>query len=757
MGCGSSRTSEELNKNKKATLEALTDPFMRTYYSLIEQGVLFLDYTDLNKNGNYKEGEQIPMIGGVLVFKLFKGKENVSKYLSKGDKVLKLRQNLKKADKDNELGICYLASEETLVLYLIFTTTTVTYEEDLVQIIASNKLQGLKTLELNDHLSFALLLKLINAVKLNETVKGLNVNIIDDFLLHSLINNITTQCSIEKLKCSKLGISGDSLILLDNYFKYNRALNKLKIDKNNLQTLTSIKDVLMNIFPRLRSFNISQNKISEFATIGKVINSSGNIQKLNLSKVQINTLEDFNTLFNDVGRFEHLVTLDLSFNYVNLKFLSELLHKAKNLRKLVINKVKCDHNDDEVKEFGRAYITSNLETLLFNFNNNEHNKLFFQGFGMVDATQVTFKSKKIKLFKSTIDVTTCQQLFPLISTLDCFAELDLSYVNITDYDSMTTNFSDLKNLKTLNVSNSELNDEKLTHLGSLLLKNSSIKYLDIEKNSFANITKEAMEGFCQNLSKSASVGKLNMNYTFESNHEVFIAFCEHLKSEKITELSLENCLFPSDSFGEEFSKFLGNNGKIKILKLGSKDEIFKMNSNNLVLKALTNLKSLEDFSFTNIKVHQDSLKEFLTNSPLKKLHLDNVCVNTNFFEALPTLKHLQEISMTVYTLNSNQHAAFVKTLLLNNPKLESLILAVPNITCEQLEIIVEGLKNNKAIRIFDVFPKASSLSSDYLKAVQVFYSHLKTCTGLISLPVLNVSDVPAKIVELGTDFEKYFI
>jgi hypothetical protein len=758
MGCGSSRTTDHHGRNKKASMEAITDPILKIYYELIQQGVLFMDYTHFNKGDSYKEGDQIPMNGGIVVYKIFKGKENVSKFLSKTDKILKLRQMLKKSDNNNEVGICYLPDpkEDSLVIYLIFNTVNVTYEQDLIQIITSNKLASLERLDLSDNLSFSLLIKLINAIKLNETVKGLNISLIDDFLLHSLIQNFTTQFSIEKLKCSKLGINNEGIRLLEDYFKYNRSLNKLKIDKNNLQALGPIKDVFSSIYPRLRSINFSMNKIVDFVSLGKILESGSNIQKLNLSKVQMNTLENFNETFIDANKFSNLVTLDLSFNYVNLNFLSELLSKARNLRKLVINKIKCDDNPEEIKQFGKAFITSNLETIHFNFNNTQHNVLFFEGFSMAQPDQVVFKAKKLKLFKTTIEDETCQKLFSTISSLDCFAELDFSYVTITNYESMATSLSTVKNLKVLNISNSELSEEKLKHLSTLVESNSSLTTLDIEKNSLSSISKDTFENLCKSLSKNSSLQKLNLNYTFEVNYELFSSFCENLKSESITELWMENCMLPSDSFGEEFSKFLGNNTKLKILKVGSKDEIFKMNSNNLILKALVNLKNLEELTINNIKVHQDSLKEFLLNSTLKKMTLNNVCVSTSYFESLPTMKALQYLDLTVYTLNSNEHAAFIKNLLSNNNKLEHLCLAVPNITPEQVEIIVEGLKSNKAIKEFDVFPKASSLSNSYLKAVQNFYANVKTCTSLKTLPILNVAEVPPKKLELGSDFEKYF-
>jgi len=755
MGCGSSRTTDNHGKNKKASFEAITDPILKNYYELIQQGVLYLDYAHFNKGDSYKEGEQIPMNGGIVVFKIFKGKENVNKFLSKTDKILKLRQTMKKSDINNEVGICYLPdpTEDSIVIYLIFNSVNITYENDLLQIISSNKLASLERLDLSDNLSFSLLTKLINAIKINETVKGLNVGLIDDFLFHSLIKNFTTHFSLEKLKCTKLGINNEGIRHMEDYFKYNRSLNKLKIDKNNLQNLESVKEVLSNIYPRLRSLNISMNKIEDFASLGKILESGSNIQKLNFSKIQINNIENFNETFTDVNKFLNLVTLDLSFNYVNLNFLSEILNKARNLRKLVINKIKCDDNPEDIKQFGKAFITSNLETIQFNFNNPQHNDLFFEGFSLAQSDKVVFKCKKLKLFKTTIESESCQKLFSNISSLDCFAELDFSYVDITNYEAMVTSLATVKNLKVLNISNNDLNEEKLKCLCTLVESNSSLTTLDIEKSLIA---KENFENLCKSLNKNSSLKKLNLNYTFDTNSELFACFCQTLMSQSLTELSMENCILPSDTFGEEFSKFLGNNSKLKILKIGSKDEIFKMNSNNLILKALVNMKNLEELSITNIKVHQDNLKEFLLNSTLKKLILNNVCVSTSYFESLPSMKALQYLDLTVYTLNSNDHAAFIKNLLSSNQKLEHLCLAVPNMTDEQLEIVVEGLKSNKSIREFDVFPKASSLSNNYLKAVQNFYSYAKTCLNLKTLPILIVSEIPAKKLELGNDFEKYF-
>ena len=97
MGCGSSRTrTKDVNTKTSPIsldLDHITDDLLRNYHLLIKKGIVFIDYPNLNKNQKYKEMEQIPLNGSVLVFNTYKGRELISKYLNDTNTIQKLKDN----------------------------------------------------------------------------------------------------------------------------------------------------------------------------------------------------------------------------------------------------------------------------------------------------------------------------------------------------------------------------------------------------------------------------------------------------------------------------------------------------------------------------------------------------------------------------------------------------------------------------------------------------------------------------------------
>lgn len=778
MGCGTSvRKNEKENTNEntitKFDFHKISDPSWRAILSLVDQGFIWIDHSELEKVQKLNENGKIVLGNNLIQFqKTFKQKEKVEEILNKNslEKLITLYQKIKQIHKNFEIGVSYSGCH--IFFYFIFTTAN--YNnclDDLSAILVNNKHLNSNLIQIDNKISLPTLLKILNNLKNNKTFKKLQINsIIDDFTLKFIFDNLTTNNSLFKIDCSKLSISNETLSIFSEYLKFNQKVEKLNLEGNQIENFDLIDNVIIkNQSINFSSLNVSNNKFKSFGTLSDIINKHNlnnynNLKKLKLSKCMIKNEEDFTKIFKKekVINLLNLTTLDLSFNYVNIEILIDLITKNTNLNKLVLQKIKLDETGiTKVSEFGKVYAGSkNIINLSINFDKNELISNFLTGFNNSENVNTSNK-KNLKIFKSNINKETCIDLSNFIKKYDNFVSLDFSYCTIEDYDSFISGLVSSKHLENLYLSSCNLNSEELKNIGRLLAKNVSLKYLDLEKNSFdethAKVLSESLN--------SSNITKLNLNYCFAG--DCFKFFCENNnvnKGTNLLELSIENCEFSAENFGENLSQFLDKYNNIKILKIGSKDEIFKQNSNALILKSLANNKNLEHFSLTNIKLNHDVLINFLTilKNQLKVLVLNNICSNTSYFEVLASMKRLETVNLSIYGLSDDSHINFIKNLLLKNETLQHLIIMnSKSFNPEHLSIVLDGLIGNKKLKILDIFKNVPMNQPEYALTVMKYYKNIKDCVNFekveIFEPFLETLEVGKEKIEQGEKiFEDYF-
>jgi hypothetical protein len=730
MGCGTSRTIEKSKKDKSLIeadsveninfemehLKYIQDKYLQTYFCLIENGLVYIDY----QNSHFKKDEMKPIKinQSYLVFKTFKGPE-AERLLQDVTLIFSLRKKLKRIDSCHELGINYDPNEKNLVLFLIFNPRPKPYLDSLFNCLETDRIERFLFPNLFDF-PLHLLIKLINSLKQNKNLKNLTIMQNSEFDMNTLLNNLVTSQSLEHLKITNLGLTSERLGEISPFLMYNKSLKSIDLEGNKIDSLKNIADYLKNRNICLKSLLISGNKFQETESIGEILNL--NMQKLQLAKINLINEKSFSSLKLD--QLQNLNELDLSFNWVDLNVISNVLFNNRNLIKLVLNKIKfSEHDSQPVINFGKSFLLSNLENLHLSFNHFDI-KHFFAGFDkVIDSSLIQNKKKKLKLFKTEIYREKCEEIFTNLTKFDVFETLDFSFCHIIDYDKFCEKISSLKNLNTLNISNHEIDSKKLNAITHLLFKKgAAIKTFDFESNPLVKIEAHELEEFYLCLANS-QVEAINFNFSFtEKTSSSFGIFMEKFISSKLTSLKMDPCYFDSNNFGEYMRVFLLNNDKLKVLKIGSKDEIYKPANNSLFLNSP--LPYLHDFSLNNINVDQENLSLFISNSPLiEHLCLKNVCTKTKYFESFLKLKNLKDLKIESWSIKNDNHAKTFKKVLEECRSIQTCEILVNIITPYQFESIIEGIQNNKNLKFFKIHcTEDKTFESQILK----FYESVKT-------------------------------
>jgi hypothetical protein len=804
MGCGGSRTKKnERPPMSKEENKLLTDPQrddrnaikaiipLDNYQTLQKNGFLFIDMVNLvtnfillpcndNIDIDKVKGDSFNLLIGndTSLFFRYIPNDKIEKTMSSPENLLNLREKLKTLGGDHiELGINYEKKGKCdLVLCLIhFKNQFPQYLNHLSTLIRSNKLKHLELTDLYDDL-FTLsefvgafhphlrenrsitkisikTNKLVSNVELENGPFSFNTSLAK-LMVSMIINNLSTNSSIEKLKLNDLSI--DDLNVYSNFFSSNRSISNLNFDRNPIESFDILKHV------PLSSLNINNNNADYTSSLSEnVINKNVNkLNKLKMSKsLFIKDESQFNLILNPNGKFSFLTNLthlDISFNFINFETLSEFIISSNKIRKLNMQRPHIDEADIKVingiKSFGKAYMTStSLSWLGINFKSEECLAALAGGMGNIPQ-QITSNNKTFKLYKSHIKSV---ELFTQLAKLK---EVDLSHCTFENFTKLCESLKSSKTCEILNLSSCNLKENEFIQLSEqLIFPNQSIISLNLDNNTISdNIVNQLAIG----LSNSKSIKKLNLNFCFTlsiSNSNLigpFSIFCEKTIMKNLEEISMENCEFPPTSFGKDFSKFLEKNCSVKILKLGSIDEIFKQSVNSEILLAFMKYnKTLENLSLKNIKLMPVTLSEFLSNfdNKLKNITLDNTCSNLSFFEEMnkntSIMKSLESFHISIYSINSDNDVEGIKQFLIKNAKLQNfkLNIKIKNIKPDHLEKIIEGIENNKILKIFDLtFDDALNravLLPEYERAIEKYYQYVNTCASLEKINLFFIKKI----------------
>ena len=667
--------------------------------------------------------------------------ENLS---SKKKLILELRSTLNNIESlfDLKIDIKY----NTCTIYFILVMS---YQiNDMTPIIKESitKLNNLLEIELsNINYSQDYFNKIFFTIKKNNSFKKLKIkSIYSEKNLVEIINSLKKHTSMEKLELDNINLSDDNIVNFEEFFCQNKSLKILNISGNKIDSQMRGCEKLKLFLTKnseipLKKLNISKNILSENGLISIAeICKNKKFTKLNLAYTNIQNFLLFKNMYDIGFQSSNIQVLDLSGNYIDLDLMTKMLKdKEIKLRKLFLESIIIK-NDTNLKEFAASFIQCySLEKLSFNFDylsvkqevysKSSGLSSFFEGLNIATAIE---NKNYFKMANTEISFENSKIFYEILSKIDCFNELDLSFCkfNENSLSLYSKAFLNSKNLDKLILTHCNLNLNEIICLSDLLTNNKSISLLDM---SFSNLDSESLSILGEGCSKnkgSLKILKLNSCIT---NFTIINDFLVKLSNSHLEELQfLENELV--GDFEQSFFVFFGKCKSLSKIKIGSNSESSQITHAHLIMIGAAENNNLSSFTLENIKVDSELFNKFIKNNPsLNELILKNFEKDSLFMKYISNSVSLKRLNIEVNNLDQ-QDAIYLQKLLLqlNYAKIE--IRTLNHIVAET---IIEGLNNNNLIQYFEIFHK-ESYEKSFEKAIYNYYNYAPTCNNLENIQIV---------------------
>ena len=554
------------------------------------------------------------------------------------------------------------------------------------------------------------------------------------------------------------------------FLHHNTRLKEL--DVSNLEL--DLNNFIVIIESLKSQSNLTKLNISNIGTvldkdIAIVLSNNINIEELNLSGLKINTSKPFQVIANSMRNFSCLKKLDISNNNITADIIGDILSHNTELEHLNLSNLSlCLEDFMDIAR--KVKNISSLRSLDVS-GNSAHNKVFDDSSN--DSSEVTDNTNAyIYLNTDCIAAVFSHNLKLEVLNL---SDLDLSS---EDFVSITTALFNFSNLRKLDISNNDIDDDGTDGLVTLLSHNINIEILDIsgiKLTEVKNIIKVAKA-----LQKLRNLTKLNICCDDLNNNAADALAAISLYNSNLKEIELEVKKFMCTlEFFEHFFKsptcnvnnqtaytiaaFLSNNTTLKnvhlkfdyYIEVANAIRIFKSmkkistlkifeicfsecvdQAANSIAEVLANNKQLEeiDLSRNNLRA-VSAIKIFngMKNlSNLIKLDVSgNHIADKEAYEGIeiiaPIVSQISHLSTKPVTYTAVQRLTFV---LDHNPMLQELSIHSLSLYPEEVTVLLEGMKNLKNLTELDI--SSNKISNEAAEAL----ASILSCN--ISLQTLKI-------------------
>ena len=511
---------------------------------------------------------------------------------------------------------------------------------------------------------------------------------------------------LDAMKCSnltKLNISTNNINLQDTVYAFSNATRLIELDLscNRLNDAENAKFFFTKakiIFLNLMKLNVAEIccEIDDAAAvaIAEIFSQNDELKELDLSynelcskaickilnKLNPSALIKFNISHNnisdeaacDIANFlskcTKLEVLNLSHN--SLHDTSAKIICKTNLPNLISfdishNKISIAGADDVAK-----FLSRNSLMKEYNLSGNGLLELaMINIFKNKQVVQSVFSLSELNISHSNVINERVNKLIAVLLCSTHLRKLDLSYNNLSTSDAANI-FKGLENnssLEIIDVSHNMITDEAAHNLATVLSQNNKIRSLDF---SFNYLTESGAIVVFKGMTNSLNLRELNIGHNLINDEAAESMSIVLSKNKNLHSLDLSYNYFGSETFVKLFN-YLNTMKRIKLRKLNISGNKITATAVRNIAVFLSHNCELEEFDFGNNGMQAAGLIKIFENISLRGLK--RICFNDNMV--------------------TDEAASHIATVLKRNTELKEINMSGNKLLSDGIKVIFRGMKN----------------------------------------------------------------